>query len=606
MAEERTDYFWDDDEKLKRYKARLAWAKNDQSDFRSQADIYLSYYRNKNKVFTRGGQKVIVPRAIKNVDAMQAALTAFDVWPVVVPKGLTTLDMAEVQQQALRLEWEEQEVLNTAEYAIKESLIVGIGYVKVGYEYEEEMPTEEEQDDEVAMELSENPDATPEAAFAQAAEPVPIKDNVVVDHVPYDEVYFDPEAKKWDDLRWIAHAYEVPLEEVMDDETIPDARKENLKRDTVVNPSWREAAGQDGKDVTADEERVVLIEMYDLVKGTTCTFTEGHDEILKEVPNPYALRRRLKDRNPFVPYVTRTDIGKVIGISDVQVMKPSIDEENVLRSGLATFVDRMKPKLLAEEGIFGDQAKKALRSQEWGEVVELRQGAILGNSFKPMEFPSLPPEAFTQDAKAAYDADSSIGLNEILQGQLPSGRKSATGMQIMANASSIRQSEKRNHLNRFYMAIADRMLYLMKLLYDQERIVRMVEDYGDIVWTFDANDIAFESGVGVEIEQKEILDTEAKREKFMALLNILGGDPTVDGTELKKYVLRNIGIPAEVIRKLIKSPEQMQAEQQAAMQTTANQAVAEQGITPPPENIPGPLPGSALVAAANEGETPQG
>lgn len=591
------DWLYDDEEKLKRYKARLQWAKTDQQQFRNQAEIYLTYYRNKNKVFTRGGQRVIVPRAIKNVDAMFAALTAFDIWPLVYPKGLTTIDMADVQQQLLRSEWEEQEVLEQAEYAIKEALICGIGFVKVGYEYEEDEP---EDDEELAEELAE-PDADPDEVMA----PRVIKDNVLVEHIPYDEVYFDPEAKKWEDIRWIVQKYELPIEDVKNDDTIPEDRKKDLKHDTHVKQEWREAAALDRtKEPNPDEARISLYDMYNLEYGTVCTFAEGHDKILKEVPLIFAQRPKLHQRNPFVPYVSRTDVHSPIGISDVQVMKPSIDEENVLRSSIATYVERMKPKILSEEGVFTDQAKKAIRSQEWAEVVELRQGAILGNSVKPMEFPSLPQESFVQDAKAASDSDSSIGLNDLLQGQLPAGRKTATAMAQLAESSTVRQSEKRNHLSRFYGAIAERMLFVMKLLYEQDRVVRMVEDYGDIVWNFSAEDIAFESAVGIELEQKEVLDSDAKREKYMMLLNVLGADPTVDQAELKKLVLKQLGIPAEVIRNLIKTPEAMQAEQAAQLQAQAQGQIAEEGVIPDPANIPGPLPGSALAQMANEGELP--
>lgn len=575
------DYLYDDEEKLKRYRSRLSWAQKEQGDFRKNADIFLTYYRNKNKVFTRGGQKVVVPRAIKNVDAMFAALTSFDVWPAVTPRGLTTLDMAEVQQLALRQEWVDQEVLETAEHAIKESLVVGIGYVKVGYAYEEETIETEEGAEETYL----------------------VKDNVTVEHIPYDEIYFDPEAKKWEDIRWICQRYELPLEDVMKDDSFPDEAKAGLKRDATVKEDWRDS---EHAEPSPDEERVVLYEMHDLMRGVVCTFSENHDQILKESPELFALRQTPKLRNPYVPYITRTDIGKVIGISDVQVMKPSIDEENVLRSSIATFVERMKPKLLADEGVMTEAGKKAMRSQEWGEVVELRGGTIAQGGVIPLQMPNLPQEAFLQDQKAAFDSDSSVAVNELSQGLLPEGRKTASAMNLLASATAVRQSEKRNHLDRFYRAIGDRMLYVMKLLYENERIVRMVGEREDVIWQFTAEDISFESNVGIDLEQKQILDTDAKRELAMAMWNIGGGDPEVDKTELKKLVFKLLGFPQEVIKALIKTPEEMQAEQMAAGQAQAAQAQAAEGIIPAPENIPGPLSGTGLVDMVNPGSPPVG
>lgn len=601
LEDYQQDYFTDEEAKLKRYQQRVQWASSDQTDFRNRAEIYLSYYRNKNRVFTKGGQKVIVPRAIKNVDAMHAALTTFDVWPVVVPRGLTTLDMAEVQQQALRVEWDEQGVLETAEYAIKDSLITGIGYVKVGYEYEEEAPSEEVAEEELTEALMEGVD--PDTAYEETQVPTVVKDNVTVEHIPYDEVYFDPEAKKWDDIRWMVQKYELPLEDIMNDPLFPDDRKEGLARDSIISENWR--SDRKGQEPNPDEERVILYAFWDLEKGTVCWFSLNHDRILREDPNPFAQRKRLRDRNPFVPFVTRKDVNNVIGISDVQAMKPSIDEENVLRSSIATFVERTRPKIIAESGAVTEQGKKALRSQEWADVVELREGAIVSQAIDAMRLPSLPQEAFIQDAKAAADSDAAIGLSELLEGVLPQGRKTATAMQHMATGTNTRQAEKRNALSRFYMGIADRMLYLMKLLYEQDRIVRMVEDYGDVSWEFNADDIAFETGVSVELEPREILDSEGKREKFGMLLNILGASPIVDPVELHRYVLKHgFGVPAEVVRTLLKTPEQMQVEQEAALQGQAAESRAAEGVVDP-SMVPGPLDAETLAVAANQGQVPE-
>ena len=574
--EKQTRYYieLDDNEKLKRYRERVEWAKNKTAHWRTNAEVFLTYYRNKPKVFTKGGQKVVVPIAIKNVDAMFAALTAFQIVPVVAPKGTTTYDMAMVQQELVRNEWDSQEVAETTEYAIKESLVTGIGFAKVGYEFEEE--TEEE-------------DIRGETAGGMATETVEdtvvVKDRVLVEHIPYDELYFDPEAKKWEDVTWVCQKFELPLEEVKADPRYSNT--DDLGHSTTVSEAWRPTASKHSGD-HPDAQRVVMYEFWDLVRGNICWFAEGHEDILREGINPYVNRIDMHKRNPYVPYITRKDIGEVIGIGDIQAQKTVIDEANVLRSSTATYVERMKPKLLSDEGVFTDQGKKALRSQEWGEVVELRKGAILQQSVKPMEMPTLPQEAFMLAGTAAQDANDAIGMNELLGAQLPVGRKTATAMAQLGQATTVRQSEKRNSLERFYRKIADRMLYLMKSYYEQPRVVREVTDMGDVVWEFNNEDIDFESQVMVELEPKEVLDSESKREKFMAMLNVLATDPYVNQPELKKFVFeQGLNIPKDIVRKFIRTEEEAQQmmQMQANMQNGQNgQGGGTEFVTP--QNIP--------------------
>lgn len=573
-----------DDEKIKRYNARIRWAKEATKKARNMAEVYVQYYRNKPQVFTKGGQKVIVPQALKNVDAMFAALTAFHIVPVVAPKGLTTADMARVQEQALRNEWDEQEVMETSEDAIKESLVCGIGFVKVGYEFEEV-----EEGYEVEGE-------TPEGLATETqTDKVVVKDNVTIEHIPYDELFWDPEAKKWDDVTWVCQKYTVPIEELKGDERYTNTA--DLKPSAYIDEKWR--SGGISKNLVSDEsdeQRVVLYEFWDLIRGTICWFAEGNDQILRESLNPFLNRLTFRKRNPFVPFISRSDIGEVWGISDVAAMKPAIDEQNILRSKLATWVERNSPKILADEGVFTEQGKKAMRSQEYGEVVELRKGAVLQQSVRPLEVPTMPQEAFVQDSKAANDADDVVGMTALLGGNLPPGRKTATAMQQLGQAETIRQSEKRNRLTRFYREIADKTLYLMQALYEQDRITRIVEDIGDVVWDWNAEDISFESSVTVDLEPREVLDSATKREKFLALWNLGGQDPYIDPIELRKFVLRDgLGIPMEIVRLLVKDIDRVEQEQQAAAEQEA--MAGGPGAGPAEQNM-------ALVDRAMEGNPP--
>jgi hypothetical protein len=577
---------YSDEEKIRRYTNRVRWAERQQKRWFDQVKVFLTYYRNKPQIYTKGGQRVIVPTPIKNIDAMFAALTSFEVEPAISGRGHTDRDAARVANQAVKFEWADAKVAERSEHAIKEALIAGIGYMKVSYAYDEDVQTIES--------YTEDPE-TGEIVPDPLEQVTVTEDRVIVEHVPYDEVFFDPEAKKWEDVTWIAQRMELPLESLQEDDSFIGTQ--DLQADSIIA---RENKTRGGEDATPDEQRCVIFAIWDFETGTCCYFSPSNKKILKETANPFAKRLDMEDRNPFVPFITRRDINGVVGISDMQVMKPSIDEQNVLRSNLATFVDRFKPKILAEQGVITDQGKKAIKSQEWGEIVELQNGAILNNSMKPLEIPELPQEAFMQDGKAADDAQESIGLNELMQGLIPAGRKTAAAMNMYAQATTIRQAEKRNQLERFYRKLAERMLYIMQRFYELPRIQKIVDIDADVIWNWEADDLNVDLGLTVDLQPRQVMDQQGKEEKMMKLMNILGQDQRVNHDTLIKYVLEELDIPPEIIRDLIQMPSP--ADQQMAGEA-AQAAVGLPGVPqlPPAEDqFPGAATGSALGELAGQ------
>lgn len=603
--------YGDEEDKVKRYKSRVDLAERKQKNWLGESEKFLSYYRNKPKVFTKGGQQVRVPVAISAIDAMYSALTAVEVEIRLTPLGTTTSPQAEVAEEALRHEWIKAKVQQEIEYATKDALITGLGWVFVGYEYE----TAEEEAEREDAELEADALSRIQERFQQTGEyPDPeeiageiptttkleytIKDRVFVEHVCYDEMLWDPEAKKWPDVRWVCRKLLLPWEQVKQDPTFYNT--EDLTWDSVVDGNNRSKG-----DPADDEKRVTLYELHDFETGMVCWFPKEGDQLLREDPIPFAHEADYQDRSQFVPLILRTNPGEVVGIGDVEAMKPSIDEQNVLRSALATYVERAKPKILAKEGAFTAAGKKAARSQEWGEIVEFTAQTSI-QDIGDFKIPDMPKEAFELAAAAADDSRNAIGLNELLQGILPVGKKTATGMSILQNASEIRQSERKNRMERLYTDVAQRMLSVMQQFYDTERITKITGETGDTIWNWTGDDIVMLHNLEVTLQPKIPVDDATTRENMLMLKNIFSMDPTIDQAALNRHILKSLHVPADTIKELVKAPEQMQAEAMGAAQQTQVMAEAEQGIPADPADIPGPMSGGETLAVTNEGQLPAG
>lgn len=575
---------------------------------------------------TPQGHRVTVGAGVGNIDSMFSALTAVEVDIAVHLTGTGTEEMEEVAEGAIRYVWRSQKVMRKARRAIKDSLVVGIGWLKVSYDYSEHVETRERDiqdvradNDTVIQAALDNDEAPPSALMLAQLIPteedveVVDRDRVVVDYVPWNELLWDPTAKDVDDLRWVCQVTKVPRHEVVNNpafkeycaQTGHSKDLKELKGDVTLRVELTDADYWSSSDQSDLDDAITLLEFWDFTTGMVCTFTPGAKFMLNKVINPLAFHDDIEDRNPFVGLVLRADGERVLGISDMHVLAPTLDEMELYRSALANFTDRFVPKVLAPEGVFEEDAKAAMRSREYGEIVEYARAITNSpDAVKPFTPPTLPAEVFQVYDKLLNEARENTGVNELLRGQALTGRHSASEVQQMAAASASRQAEKRDAVGGFFLDVARRILWFMQLFYEQEQIDRIVDIGGPIEWTWTNEDISGELDLEVSLTPKKDQSAEQDMNDALALLNILAPlAQFVDITYLLEHLLRKMRIPRKVIAKILKNQEDQQVEKQQALQDQAAQGQVAAGGTPDPALVPGPMDAASLADAANQGGT---
>lgn len=607
----------DDAKKAALYNHRLATA---EADFNRTADKIRDWwdrYENVPKVSqaTAKGHTVNVTTGVSVIDALFSGLTAVDVEFVLNAAGATTPEQAMLAETALNQEWETGNVDVERDQAIKDALIGGIGFVKVGYDFHavkrrQDRPIEEYRRDvqaaiEEARAHGHDIDVETITKLVPTTEEVEetTRDRIVTDYIPWTDIRWDPKARQWNEVKWAAQLTKMPLEEMRE------------------NPLWREYIKRNRKDgglrqldrlkpdstiereilVTGkpeeDDSLVTVVEYWDLETGTFCVMPKGQNVILFEGVNPYALAHDYEDRNPFVPLVLRATNRRVRGISDMEVMLRSLNEKNLYRSRTANYIDRFVPKVLAEEDAFTEEGKKALASAEYGEVVSVARGTDV-NNVSPMSPPQLPIEAFQMNDRIDDEIREATGVNELMRGLFPDRKRTATETNEVVSASAARQSEKRNTLERFHCQIANRILLLMQKFYEQPRMARMVDaSLGNVPWEFQGADLIGQFTMKVDLSPREAMTKDAMKQEATMALNILGpfaqpdetGTAAIDRTTLVTWFMRKYGFSKRDINELLNSEEEQQV--QAA-------GLAQQAAGGPP---PGPLNPAELLAASNQG-----
>ena len=630
MAQPLYKKYASDEDKAKVYDHRLTQAEAWAEKWRDEVERDIARYEAQSGRFARtaDGHAVGAPTDIGIIDSLYAAYTAVEVDVAVTPRGNGTADQAYVATGALRQEWYRCKVPQRAPDAVKDAILAGLGWVKVGYEFYEQEQELPRTDDDIKADVQRlfdqakregsvdklTADVIMDLVPVTATQNVVLQDRIVFDYVPWDMVLWDPTAKRPEDLKWVAQKTFMDDDELKQNPTFRAylARNRMLRKFRDFKPDTaltKDILGQHG-DAKREDERHTVYTIWDFETGTVCSYRKGADFLLNEAPNPLAINDDIEDKSPFVPLNLRRTPSRFRGVSAYEVMRDTLAEEDIYHSRLGTYLERMAPKVIAKARTIGATGKQGMQSQEYGAVVELEEGAET-TDILPFNPPQLMSEMYAMPEKLQNALREATGVNELQRGLFPDRKRTATETAEVVNASTTRQSEARLAIENFYRAIARRILQFMQLNYEQERIVRLVDDAGEFAWTFTSDDITFGFDLELSLTPREEKSWQQRRDEALAVLNIVGplaqpgadGTSPVDVTELLRWVLGELNIPRKVQAQLLNLPEEMQQQALGALQTQAAQANAAAGL-PRPDMVPGPLDQEQLAAATNQGTIP--
>jgi hypothetical protein len=582
----------DEETMLKVYGRRLRMADVDYQKREPEYKKWVARYRNEvvEDQITDEGHRVNVTNGVGVIDTMFSSLTAVDVEFIVKRLGRATEAQAIAAAKGLNAAMRDTKMQRRAKKAVKDALICDIGWVKVYYDYVTDIETRDRPESAVKAEIEEMlgkdeyKDLSEEtvADMVEMTEDVEIvvRDRVCVDYVAYTDIRYDISANQVEDARWIAQYTKLPVPEVTQNpmwrEFVIDRygkaegerKLDDIEGDSDIRSGMDYSdveglgGGSDGSD--QDDSRCTVVELWDLETGLVTTFLKDNAElVLYQRPNPLMFNMDLEDRNPFKPLIVRDDPENLEGLGDMRVIHPSLEELDEYRSNIATHVRRSIPKMFGPKDALGAQARKALESDEWMAYVGLEGGHAFAELGQP-PIPQLSQEVYAVPEKIQMEMQETTGANEVVRGVFPSKRTTATEAQLVTTGGQARQGERRGSLEQWYIDIARTALQLMQKFYDQERMVRFVAETGqEFEWTWTNEDIAIEADLEIAITPKENLTREERFQRAVFVSNMLAPLPEVDRVGLFQWVLSEAGLDDDLIRTIVKSPEETQADQLA-------------------------------------------
>jgi len=348
---------------------------------------------------------IAVNIAFSTVNVIAPAVSVNHPKIVVVPNKPEDEDRAAFVEAVVNHLWRHHDFRTPFRRAVKDFLIFGHGWLKVGWKFlEQERLLGEPERDELFAEATvesdmfamENPEMAgdlPDRDQMLASVPTTamtvVEDQPFVERVsPYD-VYIDPEATCIEDAQWIAQRIVVSLEEAKKDRRYKPSARKNLQATSLLNPMYAPTDRQETNQYLAGVvERTVIYEFYDIANNTLSVLAKDTDEFLVDpMPMPYAYGQ------PFVMLRNYDVPDHFYPMGDLEAIESLQLELDKTRSQLMNARKRYARKYLYHERSFGPEGREALESEDDGRLVPVvDENKPLSEVVVPMPQIPLSPE----------------------------------------------------------------------------------------------------------------------------------------------------------------------------------------------------------------------
>jgi len=569
-------------------------------------DAYEGKILDDDESFYR--DRVVVNLMFATLNVMWPSISIKQPTISVLPRQPGFEDHAVLVEQGLSYLWRVQQVQPEMRAAIRDFLMLGMGWVKVGWDFEESpRPLDDrEREDRFIADVQENEQQViangPSAALTdeeiwesvlRGTKLETVKDDVYVERVAPHDMFVNAEATSLRDARWIAHRSVRTLEEAKADKTYNQRVRATLTGETVLDPKITGVVREERDRYGDDIERVVVWEFWDLERREMMTWTDSSEEFLiKPRPFPYHVGHPFRlIRNYSVP-------GKFYAQGELEQLLPLVQEHSETRTQMLNQRRKYNRKYVADPKYLNEQARRQLESDVDNAIAYVDdsfRGNLSTDVVVPLAQTPMSADLYRMVDQTMTDINVVSGLSEYQRGQAPQTRQTATEAAMIQDATNSRQAEKLSQVETFIAEIAESMLGMMQQFMDSEKFVRVVGKNGEILpFNLTPDDIQGRYMFEIEAGSTQPTNETTRRTNAITMLNALAPfmGQIIDPAALIKHVLVE-GFDVRQPEKLL-APQAVQ--QLAQMQQVLGAEGDQQGAAAPqpPENQ-----GPAGVGAPN-------
>ena len=491
-------------------------------------------------------------------------------------------DKAIITEAIINYWWRHYDCQKHLRRAVDDYLIIGHGWLKVGYKFveEERKKPMEPAHSETPMGEEQEMQDTGETDLDAVAEDTPMETEIVVledrpfvERVSPFDVFVDPDATSLDDAKWIAQRIRRPLVDVRSDQ-----RYNRSARMDAAATQYNKWAGDNERPRQSKDEKDAYVdvwEFYDIKRGTMSVFANGCDGFLvNPSPMPYAFG------HPFVMMRNYDVPEHFYPMGELEAIEPLQYELNATRTQMMNHRKRFSRKWLYKETAFDGPGRDALESDEDNVMVPVISDEPLQAVVQAMPAVVNPPDMYNITSQIMQDMDRVSGVAEFMRGGASEINRTATEAAMMQDAMNARTSDKLAEVERAIASAAKRLVGLAQQFMTGEHVARVVGSMAMPIWVnFDRDYIMGEFDFEVEAGSTQPVNESFRRQMALQMVDAMApfvGAGVVDMAALARHVLQfGFGV---------KTPEAFLAQPQQA--EPGMEGAPPQGEAPPMGGLP--------------------
>jgi len=362
------------------------------------------------------------------------------------------------------------------------------------------------------------------------------------------EIIFDPEAKHFDELRWLAIPYILPVLQAKSEYNNLDSYDED------IYGTFSKQFGDAEMKIITDEDkslfaRIKVWEIHDFVDNRIMTMSEEVDKWLKDVENPYDFKSAVTIYSP-------NDVpDELYPISDIAQIADLNWELDQVRTQMMNHRKKMQRKILAEHGAFPNQKERdKFLSGEDMQMVVVTDGAISQNKIMVVDASGISPSFYQYGDQIVNDMNniSAVGANQRATDN--ESEKTATEASIIDKNMGLRNSERLDYMAEWCVDVATKVLRIQQKFgggntFWSEKLK------GWIQWA--QRGIAGKYNISIHMGATQRRSEEQERSMLQQNLpSIMGmvdrnGQPACNQPELFRYLFSKYGMTEDEIKRII-------------------------------------------------------
>ena len=582
-------------DKLSKYRGKVEssrkWRENEQYD--NLWIRLINLYRGKHYRGNIAGDRLLVNISFSTINTLAPAVSIGRPKILVNPRRPEDGDKAILTEAIINYWWQYYNCQPEFQRAVKDSLIIGHGWLKTGYRFVEEKKVDD---------IEETADEAAENVPTGQVESVMIirEDRPFLERVDPFDMFVDPDGTCMNDIRWLAQRSRRPLKDVQNDDRYDYAARKEVSASSYSRwGNTNSGAVNANYTYTEDEAYCDVYEYYDINAGTMSIFSDsGGDKFLvKPVKIPYVFG------HPFIMLRDYDIPNYFYPMGELEAIEPLQYELNETRTQMMNHRKRYSRKWLFNESAFDDFGRQALVSDDDNVIVPVKGNENLNNVIVPMPAVINPPEFYNQSSLITNDIDRVSGISEYQRGVIPETTRTAREASIIAESSNARVSEKLVGIENSIAACAENLIKLAQQFMTEEQTIRVIGTENAPVWLkFDKDYINGEFDFTVEAGSTAPRNEAFRRDMALQMVSAMqpfAAAGLVNMEKLAEYVL-GTGFGVKNPEAFLTSPPPQ------AMEGPGGEPMGPGGPPVGPEGIPGLTPEMMAQVESEMGMPPQG